>query len=174
MIQLSTLLFIMALIFGYIGFTRGWNKEIIATAGIVLALFALFQFDDLLNDLFVNLQPEVAFLIRTAFLVVVAFFAYQNRSIIGTKSARGNDGRDDLQTGVLGALVGAFNGYLIWGSLWYFMDIAGYPLQPYISPPLPGTASAEFVGSLPLYLDPSGNLLAAAMIGLFIVVLIVI
>jgi len=172
MIQISTVMWGMALIFGYIGFSRGWNKEIIATAGIVLALFALFQFDDLLTSLFINLQQEHAFLIRTLFLTVVTFFAYQNRSVIGSTSTRGSN-RDSLQTSVLGGLVGVFNGYLIWGSLWYFMDVANYPLQPYISAPVPGTASADFVGSLPLYLDPTGNLLAAAMIGLFIVVLIV-
>ena len=177
MIQLSTLLVIMSLMFGYVGFTRGWNKEIIATSGIVLALFALYQFDDLLTNLFINIRSDHAFFIRTIFLGIVAFFAYQTRALIAEDKPRsrgGADGRDSLQSSVLGALVGCFNGYLVWGSLWYFMDVTGYPLQPYISAPIPGTASANFVGSLPLYLDPSGNLLAAAMIALFLVVLIVI
>ncbi len=177
MIQLTTLLFGMSLIFGYVGFTRGWNKEVISTAGIVLALFALFEFDDLLTSLFINIRPDHAFLIRAVFLGIVTFFAYQTRALIAEDKPRsqgGAAGRDDLQSSVLGAIVGFFNGYLVWGSLWYFMDVTGYPLQPYISAPVPGTASAEFVSSLPLYLDPTGNLLAAAMIGLFLVVLIVI
>ena len=32
---------------------------------------------------------------------------------------------------VLGGLVGAFNGYLICGTLWYYMDKLGYPMQQY-------------------------------------------
>ena len=32
----------MALFFAFIGFLRGWNRELVATAGIILGLFALF------------------------------------------------------------------------------------------------------------------------------------
>ena len=45
MIQLSTLLWAFALVFGVIGYMRGLPKELISLAGIILALFALFQFD---------------------------------------------------------------------------------------------------------------------------------
>lgn len=182
MIQLTLLLWVMALIFAYIGFTRGWNKEVIATSGIILGLFALFQFDDLLrNTLLGNIPPGQVFYVQAAIFSVIVFFAYQTRALIGSDvaRARGGEGRDNLQSSVLGGIVGFMNGYLIWGTFWYFMDIAGYPLQPYISPPLPGTASASFVDTLPLYVlaggpGGTGNLLAAAVIGLFLLVLIVI
>lgn len=183
MIQLSLLLWVMALLFAYIGFTRGWNKEVIATSGIILGLFALFQFDDLLrNTLLANVSPDMVFAVQAAIFVGIVFFAYQTRALIGsevTRARSGGDGRDNLQASVLGGVVGFINGYLIWGTLWYFMDITNYPLQPYISAPLPGTASANFVDSLPLYLlaggpGGTGNLLAAAVIGLFLIVLIVI
>jgi uncharacterized membrane protein required for colicin V production len=183
MIQLTVLLGVMCLVFSYIGFTRGWNKEIIAMSGIILALFASFQFDDVLTNLLVNFPPEQAFAIRAALFIIVVFFAYQTRAIVGEAATRARggpgDGRDDLQISILGGLVGAFNGYLIWGTLWYFQHVANYPLSPYISAPLAGTASANFVESLPLFLlagGPAGegNLLAAAVIVLFLIVLIVI
>lgn len=183
MIQLTVLMWIMALLFGYIGYTRGWNKEVISTSGIILGLFALFQFDDVIDDLTANIPADQSFALRAAIFIIIVFFAYQTRALIGEDAARfrsrGNDGRDFLQTSILGAIVGFINGYLIWGSLWYFMDVTNYPLSPYISAPLPNTASADFVDSLPLFLlaggpGGDGNLLAAAMIGLFLIVLITI
>lgn len=182
MIQISTFMWVMALVFGYIGFTRGWNKEIIATSGIILGLFALHQFDDLLREtLLANLPPSQVFFVQAVIFIVIVFFAYQTRALIGADAteARGGEGRDLLQSSVLGGIVGFVNGYLVWGTLWYFMDITGYPLSPYISRPLAGTVSADFIDSLPLYVlaggpDGAGNLLAAAMIGLFLIVLILI
>jgi hypothetical protein len=183
MIQLTVLMWSMAALFGFIGFQRGWNKEVIATSGIILGLFALFQFDDLIrNTLLVNVAPEQVFLVQAALFVIIVFFAYQTRALIGSEAerARGRgDGRDPLQASMLGGLVGFLNGYLIWGSLWYFMHITNYPLTPYISAPQAGSPSANFVDSLPLFIlaggpGGDGNLLAAAVIGLFLVVLIVI
>jgi len=186
MVQLTVLLTMMALLFGYIGFTRGWNKELIATSGIILGLFTLFQFDDVLTNLLVSFPPEQAFALRTIIFSTIVFFAYQTRALIGEEATRarssgrdGRDGRDNLQSSVLGGLVGTFNGYLIWGTLWYFQHVENYPLSPYITAPQPGSPSANFVESLPLYIlaggpGGAGNLLAAAVIVLFLIVLIVI
>lgn len=183
MVELTVLLTAMALMFGYIGFARGWNKEIIATSGIILGLFALFQFDDVITDLLVNFPADQAFAARAVIFSVIVFFAYQTRAILGEEATKarggGGDGRDSLQASVLGGLVGTFNGYLIWGTMWYFQHVANYPLSPYISPPQPGSASANFVDSLPLFVlaggpGGTGNLLAAAVIFLFLIVLIVI
>ena len=179
MIQLTVLLWSMAAMFAYIGFSRGWNKELISTSGVILGLFALFEFDDVINDLLINLPPEQNFAIRSAIFILIVFFAYQTRALIGEDAERGRrgaDGRDDLQTSILGGIVGFVNGYLIWGSLWSFMEATNYPLAPYISAPQPGTSSASFVENLPLAVlgGNDGNLLAAAVIVLFLIVLIVI
>lgn len=182
MIQLNALLWLMALLFGYIGFSRGWNKEIIAMSGIILGLFALHQFDDLIRDtLLATVPADQKFFVQSLIFGVIVFFAYQTRALIGSEAARarGQDGRDQLQTNILGALVGLTNGYLIWGSLWYFMDINNYPLAPYIVRPPAGTPSAATVPQLPLYVlaggpGGSGDLLALAVIGLFLIVLILI
>lgn len=183
MIQLSIVMWGMALLFGYIGYMRGWSKEMISTAGIILGLFALFQFNDTLEELLANTPPEQQFLARAVIFSGIVFFAYQTRALIGEDASRGRrsgtDGRDNLQSSVLGAIIGFVNGYLIWGSLWYFMHIEQYPLADYISAPLEGSYSAGFIESLPLYIlaggpTGDGDLLAAAVIGLFLVVLIVI
>jgi hypothetical protein len=183
MIQLNALLWVMALLFGYIGYSRGWNKEVIAMSGIILGLFALHQFDDLVRGTLLAQAPgDQRFLVQSVIFGIIVFFAYQNRALPGGDGVRGRgvaEGRDELQTNILGALMGLLNGYLIWGTLWYFMDINNYPLAPYITRPVQGSSSAGTISQLPLYVlaggpTGSGDLLALAVIGLFLIVLIVI
>jgi hypothetical protein len=184
MIQLSTFMWAMALLFGYIGFLRGFSKEMISTAGIILGLFALFQFNDTITQLLITMPAEQGFLLRAIGFGLVVFFAYHDRTgeIAQSKKSRGSredNRRDELQTNILGAILGFTNGYLVWGSLWYFMHITNYPLSPYISAPIAGSYSANFIEYLPLFVlggGPAGdgNLLAGLMIVLFLIVLIVI
>jgi hypothetical protein len=173
MIDLSVVMWTFALFFAFVGFQRGWNKEIIATSGIILALFALHQFDAFLrNTLLGNMSGEQRVIVQILFFSVVVYFAYQTRAIIG---GRGSEGRDSLQESVLGGIIGFVNGYLIFGSLWYFVDINAYPAGLEITPP----TDPSIVQMLPLYLlagGPTGpgDLLSLFVIILFLVVLIVI
>lgn len=179
MIQLSTLLWGFALVFGVIGYMRGLPKELISLAGIVLALFALFQFDGPLRGIFLaNVPGQQKFIIQAIIFLGIAFFAYQTRAL-GRRLNVSADGRDSLQSTVLGAIVGFLNGYLIFGSLWYFMDINQYPLSPFIEAPLAGSPSAAAINSLPLYVlagGPGGDagLLSLIVIILFIFILVLI
>ncbi len=64
MIELSALLWVMAIFFAIIGFLRGWTKEIVSTAGIILGLFALFQFDTLIRGtLLANVGRDQVFIV---------------------------------------------------------------------------------------------------------------
>jgi hypothetical protein len=179
MIQLAGFMWAMAFVFGVIGYMRGLSKELISLAGIILALFALFQFDGLLRETLLDgLPPEQIFIVQCLIFVGIVFFAYQTNSL-GRRQLGGSDGRDNLQSTVLGAVVGFVNGYLIWGSIWYFMHINGYPLSPYIIAPPQNSPSFGVINSLPLYVlaggpGGNGNLLALAVIVLFIFVLILI
>jgi hypothetical protein len=179
MIQLSALMWTMALFFAFIGFLRGWNRELVATAGIILGLFALFQFDGLIRGtLLVNVGRDTVFVVQSGIFVAIVYFAYQTRALMGEDIAR-RQGRDSLQESVLGGLLGFLNGYLVWGSLWYFMDINEYPLAPMIIAPAPGSPSDQARSLLPLVLlggGPTGNgdLLAVSVIILFIIVLFLI
>jgi hypothetical protein len=40
-----------------------------------------------------------------------------------------------MQDSLLGFILGAINGFLIFGSIWFFMDAAKYPFPLYISAP---------------------------------------
>jgi hypothetical protein len=182
MIQLATVMWALAAFFAINGWSRGWNKELISTAGIILGLFALFQFDGLLRgQLLVNTSPATIFFVQSAIFVVIVFFAYQTRALIGDEARRrggDRDGRDSLQESVLGAVLGFVNGWLIWGSLWYFMDINRYPIQDIVQPAA-GSISEQTRNLLPLVLlgggpNGPGDLLAVAVIVLFLIVLIMI
>lgn len=179
MIQLSAMLWVMALFFAIIGFLRGWSKEIVATAGIILGLFALFQFDTLIRGtLLANVPRDQVFFVQGGLFIAVVYFAYQSRAIYGD-DRRAASGRDNVQESILGGFLGFLNGYLIWGSLWYFMDINEYPLAPHIIAPAPGSPSDQARSLLPLVVlgggvNGSGDLLAVAVIVLFLIVLIMI
>ena len=184
MIDLSALMWVLATFFAILGWNRGWRREMIATAGIILALFALFQFDSLLRGtLLASFGRSEAFLVQTMLFSAVVFFAYQTRTLFGNELRSGGRGgseaRADYQNSVLGAILGFINGYLIWGTIWYFVDINEYPMAPYVIAPAPGSPADNVRGWLPLLLlgggaNGSGDLLAVAVIALFIIVLVLI
>jgi uncharacterized membrane protein required for colicin V production len=175
MVQLSTFLWMMIVLFAVVGFLRGWTKEIVATAGIILALFTSWQFQGfLITPLTRGASPEQVFYLYTGLLAIITFFAYQTP---GT-AARLSEGRmwsarrEGLQERLLGAIVGGINGWLVFGSVWYYLDATNYPFNPYIIAPAPGSASAAMVSSLPLIFLVQGNLLTILVIVLFLFVII--
>lgn len=182
MLELMTLVWAFIIFFAFAGFQRGWTKEIISMAGIILGLFALHQFDVLIRgQLLAGFGASLKFMFQAGVFLVIVFFAYQTRALIGSdiQAAQGGDGRDALQSKVLGGIVGAVNGYLVSGSVWYFMHINHYPLSPYIAEPASGSLSFQNLGNLPLYILAQGpgspdDLLSLMVIALFIAVLILI
>ena len=176
MIQLSLLMLWLAIFFGILGFLRGWNKELIATAGIVLALFAIFQFDGFFRGtLFLTLPPTQVFFIQFTIFFAVVAFVYQARDLAGTQ----NRNEDDWQSGFLGVLIGALNGYLIGGSLWYFLDINEYPIEQFVVAPGANSASAQSLHLMPILLlgggaSGTGDLMAFGVLILLFIVLVVI
>ncbi|MDQ7025778.1 MAG: hypothetical protein Q9P01_05840 [Anaerolineae bacterium] len=172
MIQLSTLMWWMAIFFGIIGFLRGWKKEIIASAGIVLMVFAEFQFDSLMRGtLFLALPPGQIFFIQSLFLFGVVFLVYQARDIGGAHIRKEND----WQAGLLGSLMGAFNGYLIGGALWYFLDINEYPWENFFIAPTINSPAAQSINLMPMVLfgGGSGDVLALGVLVLLFFALVV-
>ena len=182
MLELVTLVWLSVAGFGAIGLSRGWSKEVIAMAGITLGLFALHQFDTALREqLLTAFSDQNKFLVQTGILLLITFFAYQTRAFLGGDRREDADemGRDALQSKALGGIVGALNGYLTSGSIWYFMHINDYPLAPYIEAPAEPSLSLATVNNLPLFVladgpGTSGDLLSLLVIVLFIVVLILI
>lgn len=187
MLELITLIWISVAFFAFMGFQRGWTKEVISMSGIILGLFALHQFDFAIrSQLLAEFTSDQRFYFQLAIFLSIVFFAYQTRALVGAEAniATGGDGRDALQTKVLGALVGGINGYLISGSVWYFIHINSsasgqYPLDPYIVAPAAGSLSQQNLANLPLFVlaqgpGSTGDLLSLLVIILFVIVLVLI
>jgi hypothetical protein len=176
MIEIYSMTWIVAIFFAIIGMIRGWSKELVSLAGIILAMFALFQFDSLLRGVFLASVPhDQAFFVQIGLFGVIVYFAYQTRAP-GVSGDRGGPRRGRWQDAVLGGLLGALNGYLIWGAAWYFLDINNYPLAPLVIAPAPGSISDRNLGTIPLVLlggaaGGSTELLTIIVIVLFLFVL---
>lgn len=173
MMQLWVFLVMMILMFASVGYMRGYTKELVATAGIVLALFTLKQFDALLIDPLTTGNPNSKFYLQATILGLFAFFSYQTP----TRTFANLPGRQGVQDGVLGFLVGAFNGYLVFGALWWFMDNVGYPFSPHIIQPVdPESTSAIVTDILPLVWLHSGDgsVLSLLMVAFFVFIIVIV
>ncbi len=151
MIAIEAVFIALVLLFGIIGMSRGWVKELIATASIVVALF-------IINALVITppgappetkvfiLVPIIAQLTRrpatdpiTQLVVqlsvfgIVTFFGYYGPTAArGVGPVRGlfQRARVGCQEALLGFIVGLINGYFIAGTIWYYLHNTGYPLPP--------------------------------------------
>lgn len=174
MIQLSSFLWFCIILFATMGYVRGFSKELVALAGIILALFTLVQFENFFENIGRGAGLAQIFYVKAFFLGVVTFFAYQTPPDRIVTGKRKFESRDAWQNRLLGSILGGINAYLVFGSLWYFMDQLAYPLSPHVSTPPPESASASMVSSLPLVWMQQGNLLTLLVIGLFLFILIAI
>jgi UDP-N-acetylmuramate--alanine ligase len=65
-------------------------------------------------------------------------FGYQSPNI-PRLAGTGRFARDRLQDSLLGFVLGAINGYLVWGTIWFYLNNAGYPFPQIFSPLPPGS-----------------------------------
>lgn len=169
MIQFVSLLWILALFWAVFGFLRGWYREVIVTVGIIVAMFALVQIDSLLRGfLLVRFSRDQVFIVQLIIFTAIVYAAATQQY-----SSRQRQ-RDGFQAGIIGAVVGAINGYLVGTTLWYFMDVNEYPFSTFISAPAPGTTSAQIVGSLPVVLLNGGIMGSGEFFVLLVLALIVV
>lgn len=179
MMELSLFLQLCMLFFGITGYLRGVYMEFVATMGILVSLFFITQFDWILGVFFSRMDAGWRFVIIGGILVLMTFFSYQQASTTFVPSRyRGTRGRINLpsyenwQMRLVSSALGAFNGYLVIGSLWYFMDLLEYPFPSLFTMPRLESASATFVGWLPLVWLQQGNLVVWLVMGLFLLIVI--
>jgi len=149
MVSLDVLFWLFIILFGIIGLMRGWAKEMMVTFSVVLALFiitVLETYVPFVTKIAMDAQQpgsdtQSIFWLRTTLLVALTFFGFQTPNI-PKLAGSGRFARDRLQDALLGLFLGAVNGYLVWGTLWYFLDHAGYPFPGIISPELTESAQA--------------------------------
>ncbi len=140
MISLDTLLWVFVVIFGVIGSMRGWAKEMLVAFSVILALFIINILQTLVPFVaeLAQTNPDTMFWLRTLLLVVLVMFGYQTPNI-GKLASTNRFARERLQDMLLGALLGALNGFLIFGTLWFFMGENSYHSVPFILPLDPRT-----------------------------------
>jgi hypothetical protein len=134
MVTLAFVFWMYVVLFAIIGGMRGWAKEILVSFSVLLAL----TFSTLLTNYipFIHAMqkdsPILYFWLVTFILGMLVFFGYQtpNISRFATKMTR-----EKLQDIILGAVIGAFNGYLIAGTIWLYMRDAHYPFISVITAP---------------------------------------
>jgi len=175
-ITLPAFFWIFVFVCAVIGAMRGWAKEIMVTFSVTLGIFlivVLQTYVPVIRNFMASAQPSTLFWMQAIIILVLAFFGYQTPNIKGLAGPR--FARERLADTLMGILVGAFNGYLIFGSIWYYMDVAGYPYPAYIAPPPPGSEVAATVDSLmkwmpPAYLIPPWIYFAVGLGFLFVII----
>jgi len=127
-LSLTFVFWMYVFLFSIIGAMRGWAKELLVSFSVILSLTILTLLQTYIpyvRDVLPR-DSTALFWTRTSVLVVLVFFGYQTSNI--TRFA-GKFTRERLQDALLGIFLGAINGYLIAGSIWYFMYEASYPFN---------------------------------------------
>ena len=141
MMSLVYVFWMFVILFGVIGLLRGWAKELLVTFAIILALFIsnlLERFVPFIRDNLAANADQTLFWIRMIILLLMVIFGYQTPNI--PKLAGSNRFvRERLQDVLLGLFLGAFNGFLIYGTIWSYLNDAKYPFS-IVQPPPTGPA----------------------------------
>jgi uncharacterized membrane protein required for colicin V production len=122
MVYLNFIFICFVVLFAVIGAMRGWAKEMMVTASVILALFIITVLETYVKGLSTSFaepgSPE-QFWMRTSIILLLAFFGYQTPNLPRLSGQR--FARERFQDSLLGIFLGALNGYLIVGSIWYFL-----------------------------------------------------
>jgi uncharacterized membrane protein required for colicin V production len=134
MIQLPLAFALFVFIFGVIGAMRGWAKELLVSFSVLVALFLM----DVLSLLgpFKNVYKDPlgsgGFWFAAVPFVAIVIVGYQTPMLL--KFGAKKFVRESFADMLLGFFIGLINGWLIVGSLLYFLDSANYPIKG-ITPP---------------------------------------
>jgi len=112
-------------VFAIIGWMRGWAKELLVAFSVILALALIHVIRKYIP--IAAALPETdgtLFVVRTVILLVLVYFGYQTVVSIPHLAAKGRS--EKLQDTLFGAFLGGFNGYLVAGSVLYYVHIADY------------------------------------------------
>jgi uncharacterized membrane protein required for colicin V production len=181
MVSLTFFFFFLIVLFGLIGAFRGWAKEMMVSFSVILAMFILSVLEKyvaVVRDTFAQPGSLGQFWMRFLLLVVLVYFGYQTPKF----SKLGGEkvfARQHLQDTLLGAFLGALNGYLVVGSVWFFMHEANYPFHGYIMAPDPTTQLGQAAVQLMTYMPPHWLMnspvvyFAVAVAFLFVIVVLV-
>ena len=150
MMSIVSFFWLCVFLFGLVGWMRGWAKELLVSFSAILALALIFILRKYIP--FVRDLPEndvTLFWIQSIIMLVLVYFGYQTVSI-SRLTAKAT--REKVQDALFGSILGAFNGYLIVGSMLYWMQEAEYPFPKFMTPPDPSIATT--VSQMMAYMPP--------------------
>jgi hypothetical protein len=153
MMSLVYIFWMFVIIFSIIGALRGWAKEILVSFSVILALaltHVIRKYVPLAASL--NETDLSLFWMNMIILGVMVFFGYQTVLSIPRFASRAT--RERLQDTLFGGFLGAINGYLIAGSVFYYIVIADYPYEVIIAKPTDPTL-IETINQMMLYMPPA-------------------
>ena len=128
MVSILVVFWMYVALFAVIGAMRGWAKEILVTASVIVALTfstLLEHYVQFVRDAIAH-QSVALFWLRTLILVILVFFGYQTPNIarFAPKMTR-----EKFQDVLLGVFLGLVNGFLIAGSVWFYLHNSNYPFS---------------------------------------------
>ena len=135
MMSLAVVFWMYVILFAVIGGMRGWAKEILVSFSIILALafIALLEhYVPFIRDVLLPQKGTTLFWLRTIIVMMLVFFGYQT---VNFQRVAGKVNREKLEHAILGTVIGAVNGYLIAGTIWFYMSDSKYPFPNIISAP---------------------------------------
>lgn len=153
MMSLVYVFWMYVVVFAIIGWLRGWAKELLVSFSVILALtFIHVTYRYLPVQALIN-TPTMNFWFRTLVLGLVVFFGYQ--TVISVPRLASKALRERFQDSLFGIVLGALNGYLIAGSVLFFLHDAGYPFPQVITPPSPTSPLAGTLARMMDYMPPA-------------------
>ena len=153
MISLTVLFGLLVIIFGIIGAMRGWAKELLVTSAIVLGLFLnsiLASYIQPYQTLMVTAPPGTVLSMQAGVLLLLAFFGYQTPKI---QALQPKLVRERFEEILLGGFMGLLNGFLLVGSIWFYLHQTGYATTDLVI--APEGELAEQIEGLMAYMPPS-------------------
>jgi len=143
LVSLLVVFWMYVVLFAVIGAMRGWAKEVLVTFSVVLALAFITLLEKYVPfvanmvSLTVHTPEEMdpatlksslttLFWLRALIMVLLVFFGYSspNFARFAPKMTR-----EKLQDVLLGVFLGMVNGFLIVGSVWYYLHNSNYPFS---------------------------------------------
>jgi uncharacterized membrane protein required for colicin V production len=152
MMSVVYLFWMFVILFAIVGWMRGWAKELLVSFSVILALalnHVLRRYIPIAQTL-----PETdvsLFWVRTIILLVLVYFGYQ--TVVSIPHLASRAVRERLQDTLFGAILGAINGYLIAGTVLFYMHVADYPFEKVISKPT-DPALLQTINQMMLYMPP--------------------
>ena len=175
MISIIYVFWMYVILFAVIGLLRGWAKELLVSFSVVVAMtlnFLLRHFAPIVSTL---PDAEVSlFWIREIVLLTLVYFGYQ--TVISVARLQAGARRERLADSLFGFVLGGFNGYLVAGSTWFYLDAANYPFRNlFIQPPAEVLAQIDTMMKVmpPFVLGEPAIYFASVIVLIFILVVYV-